>query len=123
MAGRKIENYCENILSSVRSSNLNYSCQETPFSIYLTIRKSWSKQTKYSVNQLSEPVLTTTNKLLDSEVKSLRDEVISLKVELAEVKADVWSAAWANLSGTDKLSLGYTTTERRGLGGGQSGMN
>ena len=34
---------CDKILNSVRSTNLNFSCQETPFSLYLTIRKSLVK--------------------------------------------------------------------------------
>ena len=34
---------CDEILNSVRSTNLNFSCQETPFSLYLTIRKSLVK--------------------------------------------------------------------------------
>ena len=37
---QNVQASCVQILSSVRSSNLNFSCQETPFSIYLTIRIS-----------------------------------------------------------------------------------
>ena len=40
-----IENKCNQILQSLKSSCLNYSAQVTPFSIYVTIRKSLVKQT------------------------------------------------------------------------------
>ena len=44
----KIENSCFAILSNIRSSKLNYSIQETPYSIYLTIRKSIRKSPTFS---------------------------------------------------------------------------
>ena len=40
---KNIRNSCEQILESVRSSTLNYSSTETPFSLYITIRKSLVK--------------------------------------------------------------------------------
>ena len=38
-----IQTSCDFILKNVRSSSLNYSVQETPFSLFLTIRKSLVK--------------------------------------------------------------------------------
>ena len=38
-----VQSSCDFILKEVRSSSLNYSVQETPFSLYLTIRKSLVK--------------------------------------------------------------------------------
>ena len=36
---------CNTILQQTRSSNLNFTFQETPYSVFLTIRKSFSKRT------------------------------------------------------------------------------
>ena len=36
---------CDLVIRSVRAPSLNFSIQETPFSLYLTIRKSFSKST------------------------------------------------------------------------------
>lgn len=41
-----IQRSCEFIINNVRMSGLNFSLQETPFSVYFTIRKSLSKVTK-----------------------------------------------------------------------------
>ena len=38
-----IQNSCQDILNGVRSSCLNFALQETPFSLFLTIRKSYHK--------------------------------------------------------------------------------
>ena len=38
-----VKNSCDSILKSVRKSCLNFSMQETPFSIYITVRKSLLK--------------------------------------------------------------------------------
>ena len=35
-----IEKSCNSIIQNIRSSPLNFSLQETPFSIYITVRKS-----------------------------------------------------------------------------------
>ena len=40
MALDHLQNQCNLILQNVRSCGLNYNCQETPFSIYITLRKS-----------------------------------------------------------------------------------
>jgi hypothetical protein len=44
MSDLQIENRCHEILQSLQSSSLNYSAKITPFSIYVTIRKSLVKQ-------------------------------------------------------------------------------
>ena len=38
---QNVKNSCDKVLTSVRDSSLNFSLQETPFSIYITIRKSF----------------------------------------------------------------------------------
>ena len=34
---------CDSVLNTVRTSGLNFSCQETPYSLYLTLRKSFTQ--------------------------------------------------------------------------------
>ena len=43
-----VQSSCNTIIESVRTSFLNYSIQETPYSIFLTIRKSLNNATHYS---------------------------------------------------------------------------
>ena len=38
-----VQQSCESVLTNLRSSSLNYSVLETPFSLYLTVRKSLQK--------------------------------------------------------------------------------
>ena len=44
MTTTTIESSCNSILQKIRTSGLNFSCQETPFSMYVTVRKSLTKQ-------------------------------------------------------------------------------
>ena len=46
-----VQTSCDVVLSSVRESSLNFSVQETPFSLYITVRKSFSKQKDPYVKQ------------------------------------------------------------------------
>ena len=73
-----IQKSCSEILNSVRNSNLNFSCQETPFSIYLTVRKSWNRKVCETGHHVSEP---------NSDL--ILSENLSLKAELADVKAQL----------------------------------
>ena len=34
---------CDSVLNTVRTSGLNFSCQETPYSLYLTVRESFTQ--------------------------------------------------------------------------------
>ena len=61
-------NALDHIISSVRSSELNYSYQETPFSLYLTIRKTKIKKHEASGFKSSQ-----------TDVKALKEENLSLK--------------------------------------------
>ena len=73
------------ILKSIRSSNLNYSCTETPYSLYITVRKSWSRQhhpPQVAHQQLSE------HGPQDLEVKE-NEEMLSLRTMLEDVKAQL----------------------------------
>ena len=45
-----VQNSCDFVIRSVRDSFLNYSIQETPFYLYITIRKSFSKASSDSTH-------------------------------------------------------------------------
>ena len=64
---------CDRILALVKSSNLNFFLNETPYSAYLTIRKSFAQ--KYSdtaVNASSENETTTA---LNSQIDDLKQQL------------------------------------------------
>ena len=88
-----IQDLCGKILLSVRSSNLNYSCQETPYSIYLTIRKTWIKhhQPQYALQADEQchrqpPESKSEIELKDREIHNLRSQVDDLKDKLKASK-------------------------------------
>ena len=37
------EDYCRKLMGEIQSSNLNYLTQETPYSLYITVRKKFTK--------------------------------------------------------------------------------
>ena len=41
---RQIETSCQDIMNCISESSLNYSVNLTPYSLYITIRKSFSKK-------------------------------------------------------------------------------
>ena len=72
-----IKNSCEHIISSVRESQLNYSMQETPYSLYLTVRKTFARSsTAFGQNLLRSPLNIPQE---NSELESLK-----VKLKLAE---------------------------------------
>ena len=72
-----IQNSCFSVLDTIRSSNLNYSIQETPYSIFLTLRKSLIK----SPNLPVPGVRSSTQQLVQDTtlVSNLQEENLSLK--------------------------------------------
>ena len=44
-----VQKSCQSILDTVRQSNLNFAIQETPFSIFITIRKSLNKTSNFEI--------------------------------------------------------------------------
>ena len=70
---------CENILSTVKKSGLNFIIQETPFSAHLTIRKTYC-------NYFQNPMVSEDNhnKQSNEKIAKLEKENIHLKKELQE---------------------------------------
>ena len=67
-----VNDSCDFVISSVRNSFLNFSIQETPFSLYLTIRKSFSQTSSNSDKIFSR----------DTNVGRENSEVETLKIKL-----------------------------------------
>ena len=81
---KSIKISCENILNSVRSSNLNFSSSETPFSIYITIRKSHTKLPN-SYEDIGGPI----DNISESEIKLVKTENAKLKDKLEASERDI----------------------------------
>ena len=84
---------CANILDSLRSSGLTYTLNETPYSVYLTVRKKFTKE--YAPTQSTQNSQATTeqnNNVVDMSkyedvLAKLHDEIsnhILTKHELSE---------------------------------------
>ena len=74
---------CEFILKHIKSSNLNFVLQETPYSAYITIRKSLVKN-RDSV--IPESTVESGEALYD-KIKVLQAENVSLKMDLHKLKS------------------------------------
>ena len=72
-------NSLDHIISSVRSSNLNFTYQETPFSLYLTIRKTSIKKHQSNGSESSQMgdvvALETENLVLKSCIRDLEGKL------------------------------------------------
>ena len=92
---------CENLLNNVKSSNLNYLVNETPYSAYITIRKMFIK----NYIQVKDPV-ESNNATLAQEVHSNDNEIECdrLKSELKLVKKELHDAK-SNLEGYEKENV------------------
>ena len=74
------------LLQSIRSSGLNFSCQETPWSIYVTLRKSY---VKHRDHQTPSSVVTDSvkeNLSTEHELKLLKFEFAKLLASHEELK-------------------------------------
>ena len=69
-----VQSSCDFLLNSVRCSGLNYSCQETPFSIFLNLRKSFIKHFNPITAQvkMEHEVFHETEKKLHEDKESLQ---------------------------------------------------
>ena len=79
---------CEQILSVLKTSNLNYLVKETPYSAFVTIRKRFVKE-KHDISNvtlapednLTDPNLKTENFILKQRCKALECEVGYLQID------------------------------------------
>ena len=89
------------ILSSVRQSSLNYTLQETPFSLYITVRKSFSKL-KSDIESLDEPEENEKNNL-EVKLKAIEEENSLLHQNLKKLENEVKYLKHANATAIDAM--------------------
>ena len=72
---------CENVLECLKTSNLNFLIQESPYSVYVTIRKRFLKNSPQKIPspKKTEEVLKQRVFYLESFVGSLNEENAALK--------------------------------------------
>ena len=92
------------VISSVKKSKLNFYIQETPFSIFINLRKTFIKNrsdnnlqpatcdTKNATNEQKIEVEQDSIAQLEAKVNETRDALSELKVELEKVKAEAHQA-------------------------------
>ena len=74
---------CHEVLDSVRSSNLHFSCQEIPYSLYITIRKTL-------VNAQHVPAIPIKiDEMNDKLVKPVIEDNVALDKELEGLKSEL----------------------------------
>ena len=105
---QEVSETCDQVLKTIKDSNLNFVLQETPFSLYVTIRKKFihgresnprvqGKQSEQSRNELEQVIenLEAHIEALEFEKQNYSSELQSLGFtdektnrELSEVKAE-----------------------------------
>ena len=84
---------CENVLECLKTSNLNFLIQESPYSVYVTIRKRFLKNSPQKIPspKKTEEVLKQRVFYLESLVESFSEENVALKADIKnkdiEIKA------------------------------------
>ena len=98
---------CDRILNSVRSTNLNFSCQETPFSLYLTIRKSPVK----IINHADKPSAqaNVVESVSDNLVKNLLEENIALKNDMKRLENELEASSNVGKTLESKVKVAEAT--------------
>ena len=77
---QSVKNSVNVILNTVRDTSLNYSVQETPYSVYLSIRKSFSKGSESSQSKdVSETKTKNEIEILEKKLKVAEDAYLNLK--------------------------------------------
>ena len=82
------KNKCEWVLKELKSSNLNFVLQETPFSAYLTIRKSFVKNLNSATSIIGQ-TFNESAETLHRKIEALEAENSCLKSDLLKYKTDL----------------------------------
>ena len=101
---------CEQLLSIIKTSNLNYLVKETPYSAFVTIRKRFVKDkqdnsivTLAPEENLRDPSLKTENFILKQRCKALECELGNLKKDKANSEFAVQKLSKENESLDEKF--------------------
>ena len=79
-----ISDSCSKILTCIRSSGLNFYCEETPYSIYITVRKSQSKNIQVTPDHAEQQVQLDHRQV--TEFTLVNQELVDAKAELNTLK-------------------------------------
>ena len=86
--------YCDNILGEIRASNLDFLIQESPYSIYITIRKKFIKDAP-QISNIFEPQVSSDFLLLQNnlqkktgELNEARDNIKILEDKVQNCEAE-----------------------------------
>ena len=88
----QIKESCLSLMDTIRQSSLNFSLQETPFSLYITIRKSFTKsrnlhsqvnQNLMQIQAEKSPAKSDPD-ILQSRLKLLEDTYAKLKSDFED---------------------------------------
>ena len=103
----------DRIINCVRSSNLNFACQETPYSLYITIRKSKVKNDiqqslrpvvgNYEVESLVIENLREKLRNLEGKLHASEDTNKMLEEKLASAEGRALKACKENLKKDDEM--------------------
>ena len=79
---------CELILKQLKASNLNFLLQETPYSAFITIRKSLIKNLSSVPSSIFHPVSDSVE-TLNQKIEPLVTENLCLKKDLIEKHSEL----------------------------------
>ena len=100
-------NTCAKILDTLRSSGLTYTLNETPYSVYLTVRKKYTKE--YTPSQHTNNL--DTDKCKDTLAQLLQEEIANhnlTRQELAQKDEELGRAVDANNQNIDESREQYS---------------
>ena len=108
----KAHKVCENLLNKVKHSKFNYLVNETPYSVFITIRKKFTKEHQDLPNvTLAQEVNVATedlkkeNNLLHLKCKNLQNEIESVKNQNCTLKDSLANYKNENIAITQKLFI------------------
>ena len=83
------QDVCDQVLQVVRSSQLNFYSQETPYSVFLTLRKSFTKNFKHPtfLEPFQHPKLVKNSNLeMEVHLEALQEEIKKTKMENSKLE-------------------------------------
>ena len=97
---------CDHILNSVRSSNLNFAYQETPYSLYLTIRKTQIKNN----HQANSFQLNGSARVVQDDRETFEKENIASKSRIRELEDKIKASCDATKTLEEKVTASEAET-------------
>ena len=78
--------YNDRVLQCVKDSNLHYAVQETPFSLYITLRKKFTSHPDQNILQLPAQ---TDNELMKATLNQIKLQKEALEIENEGLRAEL----------------------------------